>query len=270
MRALASGVALANEIGCDYSIVWRCNSELNAFATDLFNLPKNIKERITYPSYITYILKYSAPRKKYLLLSQIIAPLYFGNILRDSMQEFIKMKLNNEYDKIKDIVAKTINSGRDCLIQSGIHFYPFPEELYRDIFKPTETIEKRCEERINSLGVHPIGLHIRRSDNLESIKHSPDKLFMDEMDAIISANPNVKFYLATDDESTKTEFSKKYGDRILFSMSASNRNTQDGMKEAAVEMFVLSRTNRILGSYYSSFSEAAALLGNKTLTQVFR
>lgn len=269
MRALASGITLAKEIGCDYRIVWMCNSELNATMEDIFNLPDDVKTRIKYPSNITYSLKYSAPRKKNLYLSQFIAPLLFGKAFRDSSPKFLRMIQDNDYESIKDITASTLHSGKDVLIQSGLNYYPFSTHLYRSIFKATDEIEKKADSIMNILGEEAIGFHIRRTDNKESIKHSPDALFMSEMDAKISENPKVKFYLATDDERTKKEFSGKYGDRIVFSKKAANRHTMEGIKQAATEMLVLSKTRRIVGSYYSSFSEAAAILGDKEIIQLY-
>ena len=78
----------------------------------------------------------------------------------------------------------------------------------------------------------------------------------------------MKFYLATDDEATKARFKKRYGTRVVCAAGSATRATLRGMQDAAAEMFILASTDRILGSYYSSFSEAAALLGNRPFKQL--
>ncbi|MDE7347356.1 MAG: hypothetical protein K2N48_11550 [Muribaculaceae bacterium] len=270
MRAMASGIALADAIGCDFRIVWRCNSELNASVEEIFNVPDYIKSKIIYPLKLEYSLKYSAPRKRNLYVSGLIAPIFFGHIFRDWTPEFRAMVVNNKNESLKETAEKYILSGRNVLFQSGLSFYPFPIELYRNIFRASNAVETKSNAILNSLGDHSIGFHIRRSDNSESIKHSPDSLFISEMDAAIHDNPKVKFYLATDDETTKVDFARKYGDRIISSKSVASRATKEGIIDAATEMYILSKTDRIVGSFYSSFSEAAAMLGDRNLKQVYR
>ena len=46
------------------------------------------------------------------------------------------------------------------------------------------------------------------------------------------------------------------------------RDSLDGMKMAVAELFALSRTSKIIGSYYSSYSQIAAELGNIAIEYV--
>ncbi len=41
-----------------------------------------------------------------------------------------------------------------------------------------------------------------------------------------------------------------------------SRNSEDGIIQAACELFALANTQKIIGSYWSSFGEIAARLGN--------
>jgi hypothetical protein len=56
---------------------------------------------------------------------------------------------------------------------------------------------------------------------------------------------------------------KKFGhDRIIFHKKVFGRSVTKGVKDAVVDLFCLSRTSKILGSYFSSFSQIAGRLGN--------
>ena len=96
-----------------------------------------------------------------------------------------------------------MSHGKSCLLRGCTVFYPFDEAFYRTLFQPTEEIASLVEERLNLLGKHSIGIHIRRSDNIESISNSPDEMFMAKIKEILSSEPNAMLYLATDCETVK-------------------------------------------------------------------
>lgn len=52
-------------------------------------------------------------------------------------------------------------------------FGQFPNALYAQLFHPVESIERAIARNMNKLGDHPIGIHIRRTDNLEATRRSP-------------------------------------------------------------------------------------------------
>jgi len=57
-----------------------------------------------------------------------------------------------------------------------------------------------------------------------------------------------------------------FGDRIIVLPDVdTSRNSVRGMQDALVELYVLSRTNKIFGSHQSSYSETAAQIGNYSL-----
>jgi hypothetical protein len=64
--------------------------------------------------------------------------------------------------------------------------------------------------------------------------------------------------LTTDAEEEKEQLKTIFGKRLITSSNAANRNTINGMKDALIELYILSRTNKILGSMQSSYSETAA------------
>ncbi len=86
-----------------------------------------------------------------------------------------------------------------------------------------------------------------------------------EMDAIIENEPRSKFFLATDEVGVKDRLMSKYGNRILSLNINLSRTNVDGMRGAVADLWALSRTNKVLGTYYSSFSKIAAEIGGVDL-----
>lgn len=138
-----------------------------------------------------------------------------------------------------------------------------------------------------------VGVHIRWTDNLKSYKDwtkwskdfNPE--FVSEMNGFqsfienqISANSNVKFFLATDNidverklinlyKSNVIVYPKKYVKMNLnFSLRAFLHLRFEGfqrassIEDALIEMLLLSRCRMILGTYFSSYSKFSAVWGN--------
>lgn len=73
---------------------------------------------------------------------------------------------------------------------------------------------------------------------------------------------DVSIYLATDDESVKQELKKRYGKRLIYVKDKADHSSIAGIQGGIVDMYVLARTQKIFGSFHSSFSELAAQIGN--------
>jgi hypothetical protein len=164
----------------------------------------------------------------------------------------------------KDRILKEWDHTRDLSLRSyGIFHRPRMDTWlhYLRRLQPTEEIRQQVDtlfppfekERI-------IGVHIRRGDNVKSIQMSPFENFLEQMDSI-----DAFFVVATDDSQVKHFLAERYGSRILFPSRTLNRNTEQGMMDAMLDFFCLTRCSRILGSQYSSFNEIAALYGKSHL-----
>lgn len=268
MRALASGIALANDLNVDFKIIWLRNWELNARFEDIFQTCPLVSGRINYPGKFKYGVYYSIPRLKNLYISKLSLK-RFGVYLSSEDAAGREIFRNDDSDSaVRKMFLNGLKDKRDCLIQGGTNMYPFSDDLYSSLFQPNNIIKERLAQQMAILGEECYGVHIRRTDNLQSIANSPDYLFIDEIKNILGKNPDAKFYLATDSEEVKKNFKLIFGDKIFYSASAADRNSVQGIHDAAVELFTLSKTKYILGSFYSSFSEAAAKLGNITLKQL--
>ena len=107
--------------------------------------------------------------------------------------------------------------------------------------KPSQYIE----ERLSNLSFDDtLGVHIRRGDNEKSIQGSPLSVFLD----LLAVNPSPKFLVATDDADVRAIFQKHFPQKCVFVANVLARNTEQGMIEAAIDFFALSRCEKILGS----------------------
>jgi hypothetical protein len=133
-------------------------------------------------------------------------------------------------------------------------------------FKPTEFIQSVADDVFSTVpdgttGI--VGVHIRRGDNKKSIEESPSELFWEAMSAYDSS---VLFYVATDSEEERLEAIERFPNRIMKgSDTVLSRNDPFGCREGMLDFYCLSRCSEILGSYYSSFSEMAAMYGGVPL-----
>lgn len=116
-----------------------------------------------------------------------------------------------------------------------------------------------------------IGIHIRRTDNKQSILHSPTYLFESRIAERIEQDADAKFYLATDSIEEEKRLKEIFGDAIItFDNKDTSRNTFQGQVDAYVELLMLSKCGELWGSYYSSFSEIAARIGQIKFERIMK
>jgi len=144
------------------------------------------------------------------------------------------------------------------LIKSYGEFYPRSPRWLAHLrsFKPKAAYLKRVKELFG--GVQPVGVHIRRTDNMRSILNSPTRAFFQAMDAM----PERTFFVATDDPKEYEAMVARYPGRIIQRAPALRRDTLEGIQDAFLDFLALSRCTEILGSSGSSFSEIAAIYGD--------
>lgn len=113
-----------------------------------------------------------------------------------------------------------------------------------------------------------VGVHIRRTDHDTCIQMSPLYLFTKKMDELVSTNPEVRFFLATDDEETQKKLIESYGSRIIIQHKTWGRDSKDGMRCGIIDCLCLSRCSIVLGSYTSGFSHFSAEYGGIELVEM--
>ena len=153
-------------------------------------------------------------------------------------------------------------------------FCPWSSDDLRLLFQPNDQVGRLIDERTAAFTPNTIGVHIRRTDHQQAIDESPLELFIEAIDREQEASSRMaayhgtpfSIYLATDDEATKEAMRKRYGKRVITSEAEATRESTDGIRDALVEMYALSRTRHIYGSAGSTFSPIAACLGDVPIT----
>jgi len=186
---------------------------------------------------------------------------------------FLKVFNEYEYEKLCEFVKNEseVKRFRYCIISSYSRFMPANDHFRSELFQLQSDIEDRIVNESKGFTSHTIGVHIRRTDNVDSIQNSPLELFEKTMDRMIMEQNDTLFYLATDDESVRFKLKEKYQNRLITASGLISRSSEQGILDAVSELYLLSRCSLILGSYYSSFSEMAARIGgveNKTIKNV--
>lgn len=257
MRAVASGVALSRTTGKDPVVIWHCDPLLNAPFKAIF-LDKHLPFELRETGDIKYLVVYEMPRKKNLYVSSLIAKIDRKRRL------FINDRLSAE--GLKEVERTVSIPDEDTIIHSGQIFYPIDSALMNSIFRITDAVRVRINEILK--GRKPdIALQIRRTDNVNSIKGSPLTSFEEIADTILCGSDS-EIFLATDDETTKQVLQARCGERLIINPRPASRRCREGIIDACAELYILASCSHIFGSYWSSFSEIAALIGETALTVV--
>ena len=227
LRAMISGICLAEDLGIKLVVHWSIDHACAAKFESLFD-PK------TLPPFVT--VTHLPLLKAYSCLST------------EDMDHVKKV-----WDRQKPLVLKSYGH---------FHRSDMPRwTRYLRALVPTEEIQKEVEARLPPFDQSRfVGVHIRRGDNVKSIEASPLSAFLKRMDQEDSV-----FVVATDDGLIREQLKARYPARVWFPARTLERYTEEGMKEAVIDFFCLTRCPRILGSVYSSFSEMAGLYGNSQL-----
>jgi hypothetical protein len=155
---------------------------------------------------------------------------------------------------------------RELARQKRTYLSSFSDFFHSDIkmryssFKPISSLQEQINSKTASFNEHTIGIHIRRTDNITSIRESPTQLFIDQIKKEIDDCPEANFYLASDSQEDKKVLLSTFGKRITTSDKVADRNSVSGMQDALVEMYTLAQTRKIFGSAWSSYSTTAAQL----------
>jgi len=113
-----------------------------------------------------------------------------------------------------------------------------------------------------------IGLHIRRTDHVYLAKNrgnfTDDNFFFRIIEKEIKENTETKFYLSTDNVKTQDIFLNKFPNNILIRNKIIKNNEyywrNTSLKDAGIDLCLLSHCHHVEGSFHSSFSRVAVML----------
>ncbi len=128
--------------------------------------------------------------------------------------------------------------------------------------RPLPELRQRINSMMEMCGPRTVGVHIRRTDNVVAMQHSTPEGFRKAMRREVQKHADTCFFLATDDDSLKAELRQEFGHRIVSQQTDVRRDTVEGMRDAVVDLWCLAATRQLIGSYWSSFTDIAAEMGN--------
>lgn len=258
MRAIDSAFELADICNADLEVKWEMSFELNCPFNRLFEIPENIE---LHEYHINGLVKRTRDNVvKNLAKIGIYLPSGYDIYLHDrEIESYIEN--NTDFRELLDTTGSVY-------IRTVHRFYATDNSF--NIFKPVPELQDKIAKLTASFSLNTVGVHIRRTDNTESIRHSPLKDFIACMQLETEVNPDTMFFLATDSIEVEDTLKVTFPDRIITYPKVLTRNTEEGIQDALVDMYCLSKTSKIFGSHYSSFSEVAAQLNNIKLNQIYR
>ena len=139
-----------------------------------------------------------------------------------------------------------------------------PREYYEELV-PQRVITSAVQKQISILGSsRPLfGIHVRSFAAHEAtVAKSPLEWFVTRIEALHSQFPEARFYLVTDSAPVSEQLHRQFPGLLCEQDRCSGYNTRPAIQKALTDVYVLSTTDYILGSYFSSMSYMSATLQN--------
>jgi len=129
-----------------------------------------------------------------------------------------------------------------------------------------------------------VGVHVRRTDHADNRRRRrrhriSERPFFRAMEHALANNATTKFMFCTDNARTLEEYRRRYDDHLLFfPKEFHTKSRPDGspmlyfrqttMEDAVIDLGLLARSDRIIGTKHSTFSSQASWIGNIPLTRL--
>jgi hypothetical protein len=254
MRVIDAAISLARVTNSDLHVIWVLNADLNCRFEDLWDIPPSIK-KITEISISTHFDRFveKLSRKK---IGGFIQTIYFKYFLKsfDLVLTSDRMEAYELQNYVGCNFVEMVANKR--VLMTTVHrFYdsvrPFQDFiLIRDL---QEIVDRQVVSFRNVIGVH-----IRRTDNQQSEQYSSTAKFIELMQAEVRQDNSTKFFIATDSPAEEAKLQEIFPDRIVtYKKQSLDRNNSVAIQDAAIDLYCLSKCRKLIGSYYSSFTDTA-------------
>lgn len=240
IRAIASAVQVSKETGQRLVVIWQKDYPLESCFSDLFEKPKDFS-----------IVDLNVPKNRFVrLIVNRIANFVFA-------RKWMKCQFT-PMQEVEFVDYCRRHKSRRLIVFST--WRKFSEKRDYDWLRPVGCLRSKIEA-LSSYAKGAVGVHIRRTDNIYSIKYSPVELFVDRINTELMMNPNVPIFVASDDDGIKKVLTEKFPKNVYSRDHVAARSERNGIADAVVDLYLLAMTRKIYGSFTSSFSEEAARIG---------
>jgi len=284
LRGLTSAMLMAEDLGRELHLSWNEHQDMpDTSLSDLFSEP-TLKPSTLSASSFSRLEQWRFCHRNREVLS-----------LRDQLKRSVLP--HHQFNSIGcDMVATGIHPASQRILISSYYsyslrrtsdaaFYRRRNRAYQN-FAPTPELDQAIEKFVvDAFGDHTLGIHLRTGISIRNAKMGihdgnhfwpdgiPFEKFFALIDEEIAAHPGTKILLATDNLSVCAPLLSRYEDRIIMYPKA----TDDGMvgrssladhKNALIDLFLLARTQKMIGTYNSTFSYEAAVIGDVPFIEI--
>jgi hypothetical protein len=254
MRVIDSAIALARKTNSNVHIMWQMNADLNCRFEELWDISPNISK-------ITQVDTSD-------LINRAIEKIYrtkIGGIVQDFYLRYIAQSFDLvlTYDRMESYKSQNYKNcdfvemvaGKRVFINAIHRFYD--AELPFGDFVPIERLQQTIDDLVSNFD-NVIGVHIRRTDNQQSVAHSSTAKFIELMQAELHADARTMFFVATDSPGEEEQLKQVFPGRIITHRKRSlDRSDRFAIQDAAIDLYCLSNCRKLIGSYWSSFTDTA-------------
>ncbi len=252
MRSIASAWNLCTKTDARLQVVWFQGWGMHSAFCDLFEPIHAEGLLLREATFWDYVIN-DRPRRHNLWLPWLPQQLFYkGGVIHE-------LQVSAMRDQGFDFEAWLNGSKRymSCYDEFGT----FPDDLYARLFRPNKVVKQLIANYDSHFSEYVIGMHIRRTDNIDSIRMSPTELFIEKGRQELTLHPELTIFLATDSEEVKQQMQKEFGSHVVTSEHEASRDSVEGLREGLADMWTLAKTQIIYGSAGSSFSVMAARIG---------
>lgn len=259
---LDSLYALAKQ--CNFVHIFICWAKTEGFSSETFESIFDINEL---PDNISFVdeKEYQACTKHLFVLDK-----YFAQ--NKETLEYEIYEYNSKQDLFKQIEMQSFCvdtwASIDWIFELNLkHRY----ELLKHYIKPSKDIQLDLQRY--SVDREYIGLHIRKGDAFLSGETNYRESKAQGFLKVVEYYDDKKIFLSTDDEDIQTHYCDNYSNIVVSQKKFVDKNITISdckplQKEAAIDLFLLSRTSKIYGSYWSTFNYVASIIGQNENIQL--
>lgn len=251
LRAMVSGLSLAKKMDQPINVIWKKDNGCNADFYELFQPVVGLE--FSRPDWKVKCMKLARGKK---LLSWLpgLAGIDFY-MFDENFKQYVECNKGHVFNPA--IIKK---NARNIYINTCNDFFYQKEVLA--LFKPVSEIQLLINKYTQKFSSKTIGVHIRRTDHLQSREYSPVELFINQMKNDLREDSQVDFFLATDEIETERQLKELFPGKIVSVEKELTRSSKAGMIGAMVDLYSLAKCSKVYGSQGSSFSNIAARIGN--------
>lgn len=272
LRAIASAAVIADKLERNLIIVWTPDYHNESKFSDLFETQQ--------------LLVLESP----IFLEPVIAIQFAQPTGPTTSLSFEKPSgLRVEYiarhgENIDHLLDRQINLFivSSCVLNSQLTDWTLESKWLRTQLNYLPEIRARISEMEKVMKINEcIGVHIRMGQDSQTIKaesiqgwtpQSAKALienrrlshyiyFSQEISRILQDSPTQRFLVCADNEKIYRKLKKRFGDLILFYPRLHWDRSREQMVEALIEVVLLSKCQRVIGSPWSSYTELVSRLG---------